>query len=127
MDAGIQSENDIALATTPAPAPDVSPELALLYALEDCGAKFPDPPASVALIEQAFESAGDLRGAEALKIIFQQLPGGRRGTELRMALTEAVGFDAEAERLDMSRQSLFQAVQRLKKRLFRKKRLPATP
>src|ERR1700728_2997085 len=82
-----QSEFDVAVATVAAPSPDVSPELALFYALEDTGAAFPDSPAAVALIEQAFEAAGDRRGADCLARMAARLEGTAAAEALRRVIT----------------------------------------
>jgi hypothetical protein len=120
-----KSEFEIAVENTPAPEPETPLEIQLLDVLKEAGATIPDEGRAIQAIQPALDAIGDQRGAETLRMIFMRLPGGRRGTELRLALTQATadGCTAEAKRLGMSPQSLFQSIQRLKKRLLGKKRL----
>ena len=102
------------------PPPD--PLLDLLENLEDAGATFADRGAALRILEAAFDKAGDVRGGEALGMIFSRLPGGRKGTELRHALGLALD-ESEAEcarRLGVSRQGFSLSVKRLRGRLLRK-------
>jgi hypothetical protein len=118
-----QSEYEVASETTPAPEPEVPLEVQLLDTLEDSGATIPDRPLAVQSMQPVLDAIGDRRGAETLRMIFMRLPGGRRGTELRLALTQATadGCTDEAKRLGMSTQSLFQSIKRLRRRIFSKK------
>jgi hypothetical protein len=118
MDGEPQSEFDVAVATVAAPSPDLSPELALIRALEDTGATFPDPPAAVALIEQAFEAAGDQRGADCLARMAARLGGTSSGE----ALCRVISGDTEplrdtAARVGVSHVALFKQEKTIRKRL----------
>lgn len=120
------NQYDCALERTPAPEPELSDVAMLMLALEDVGLPIPDQKRDcVAIeIERAFDRHGDTRAAETLAQIFARLPGGRRGTELRMVLTQATCcLTDEAKRLGISKQSLSQSVKRLQRRLLAKKRL----
>ncbi len=120
------TEYEIALATTPTPAPSQPAELDLLEALEDTGAEFPNPAAALRAIESAFDQAGDKRAAETLATIFSRLPGGRRGAELRAALLAINdGTGAETARaFGVSPQSWNKQAQRLRARLCEKRLIP---
>ena len=125
METETKSEFEIAQETVAAPEPETPLEIQLLDALKEAGATIPDDSAAVQIIQPILDAIGDQRGAETLRMIFMRLPGGRRGTELRLALTQATadGCSSEARQLGLSAQSLFQSIQRLKKRLLGKKRL----
>jgi hypothetical protein len=119
-----QNEYDVAAATTSAPEPETPLEVQLLIALEESGVTIPNDVLAIEAIQPVLDEIADQRGAETLRMIFMRLPGGRHGTELRLALTQAIGFEVEAKRLGISRQSLSQAVKRLQNRVFPKRRLP---
>jgi hypothetical protein len=94
----------------------------LLDALREKGAQFPDEAAALATIQSALDVAGDIRAAEALAMLFDRLPGGRRGDELRAAF---VGMGDESFRKTAARHGVsgvtwFKAIKRLRRRLFGK-------
>jgi hypothetical protein len=119
MDEGQPSEFEIALEKTPAPSPDVSPELALIFRIEDeTGTKFRDVPKVVSLIERAFEAAGDQRGGDCLKRMAQQLEGTAAGEALRRVITGSTETlrDAAA-RAGCSHIAIFKQEKTIRKRL----------
>lgn len=122
------SEFEIALEQQPTAGLWPQPKdaaLDLLDRLESIGVTIPNPnkPAALDLIESAFDSAGDQRGAEAIAFIFSNLPGGRRGAELRAALLGTVDGTSAAQtarEFGVSPVTWHKAIHRLRDRLLGK-------
>lgn len=106
-------------AEPPADVQPVPPEIALLQALEDAGAVFPDRAEALMVIQDGFDSNGFTAAGEAMAAILARLPGGRRGVELKLALLGATDtcIQTEADAVGASRQSLWRSAARLRKKL----------
>lgn len=115
------SEYDIALARTPAPAPDVPLELALIEALQDAGCVIPDLQRAIAAMQPILDAIGDQRAADALHAIISRLKG-KKGEEIKLALLGTMGksLQQSADELGVSKQTLFTNIQRLRRRIFGK-------
>lgn len=115
------TEFAVAVATTPAPIPDVPLEAALIEALQDAGCTIPDVPAAIAALEPLLDRAGDERAASALHVIFSRLKG-KKGEEIKIALlgTMGISLDEKAKSLGITKQTLFTNIQRIRRRIFGK-------
>ncbi len=115
------TEFEIAISKTAAPIATQPPKYDLVDALKEAGATIPHGalPRVLEAIENALDTHGDQRAAEALRIILERLGGGRRGEELKAALLGAVEGDgpAMASRFGTSKQNWYQRVGRLRKSL----------
>jgi hypothetical protein len=119
MEGDQTNEFDVALEKTPAQEPSPSPELELIFALEEIGVKFSDVPKAVALIERAFESAGDQRGADCLARMAARLEGTASAEALKRVIS---GDDADplrdaAERAGCSHVAIFKQEATIRKKL----------
>lgn len=105
----------------PADFEAATPELALIRDLREIGVTIPDETAAARCISNAFDLHGDERAAQTIAKIISRLPGGRRGTELRLALLSACGISTadEARRLNIPRQILHRSIQRLGQKIFK--------
>lgn len=94
-------------------------EIALGH-LEDLGARFPDRAAALKAIASYLDIYGDQRAAESLSMWFANLPGGRRGDELRAAFLGSVDGESlaqTAKRHGVCKVTWFRAVTRLRTRI----------
>lgn len=113
------TEYDVALDQTAAPELPTQPELELIHKLEDkTGAVFPDVPKAIVIIEQAFESAGDERGADCIKRMAARLEGTAAAEALRRVITDNTEpLRDAAARVGVSHVAIFKQEKTIRKRL----------
>jgi hypothetical protein len=114
------SAYDLALDTVAAPEAEQDPVVRLAEDLQGLGVTFPDLGRAMRLMDGAVQDMAIRRAGEALAFILARLPGGRRGTELRVALLGTVDGDlaGQARRVNVAPQILWRSVERLRKRIF---------
>ena len=108
---------DVALDQTAAPEPQTQPELKLIYRLEETGAVFPDVPKAVEIIEQAFEAAGNERGADCVRRMVEMLKGTSAGEALQCVLTKSQSLREAADAAGVSHVAIFHQTNTIRKRL----------
>jgi len=100
--------------------PEPPAEVQLLEDLLDVGVIIPDPSATLAIIGEALDQAGDQRAAEALARMAARLDGTAAGVALRRVI---VGDDEPlreaAERTGTSHVAIFKQEKRIRQRLTR--------
>jgi hypothetical protein len=115
------SEFEIAIATSPAPEPEIPLELALIHALEDAGVVVPDRRVALEAIETALDDAAVVRAGQFLCFIYGRLGNGREGRKLRHALRLACEIPAsEAEAVGIPRGNFWRSVMLLRRKLLKK-------
>ena len=113
------SEYEIALKTYEPPLPGMTVEAELIERLLELGITIPDPPQLTNHLQPILDKLGDRRAALILHKIFSRLKG-KRGEEIRLAIYGALGIKLKdhADRLGITKQTLWRNIQRLRKRIF---------
>lgn len=99
-----------------------SSEEELLAGLKDAGVVFPDDNRALTIIGQTFDESGIAVAAEAWRVFYERLPGGRRGAELRAAMLSSISeenMSEQAAQLGVTRQTWHRVVTRLRARLLK--------
>jgi hypothetical protein len=125
--AGFDDDGGIVPVTLPDSSGD--PTADLIKRLAETGATFPNAQAARDEIENSFDSAADNRAAQALKMIFDNLPGGQRGQELRAAMLGFSEKDGQklADEFGTSKQNFHQRIKRIRTSILKKKAFTASP